>query len=111
MLGLSTRAQLEESVSPWKESSFKNGDDHKKIDRTWQQDDGVYPIKAKVVGYESSESIKTFYIRLHWRRRGIIYQHDPRHGDVLVKDFGLEHGNSVQTPVTMMQQKKRSQSR
>ena len=26
-----------------------------------------------------------------------LYQHDPRHVDVLVKDFGLEHGNSVQT--------------
>ena len=27
-------------------------------------------------------------------------QHDPRHDDVLVKDLGLEHGNSVQTPAT-----------
>ena len=26
-----------------------------------------------------------------------MYQHDPRHVDVLVKDLGLEHGNSVQT--------------
>ena len=38
--------------------------------------------------------------RLHWRKRGIVYQHDPRHVDVLVKDLGLEHGNSVQTPAT-----------
>ena len=29
-----------------------------------------------------------------------MYQHDPRHVDVLVKDLGLEHGNSVQTPAT-----------
>ena len=27
-----------------------------------------------------------------------MYQHDPRHVDVLVKGLGLEHGNSVQTP-------------
>ena len=27
-----------------------------------------------------------------------MYQHDPRHVDVLVKDLGLEHGNSVQKP-------------
>ena len=27
-----------------------------------------------------------------------MYHHDPRHVDVLVKDLGLEHGNSVQTP-------------
>ena len=29
-----------------------------------------------------------------------MYQHDPRYVDVLVKDLGLEHGNSVQTPAT-----------
>ena len=29
-----------------------------------------------------------------------MYQHDPRHVDALVKDLGLEHGNSVQTPAT-----------
>ena len=27
-----------------------------------------------------------------------MYQHGPRHVDVLLKDFGLEQGNSVQTP-------------
>ena len=31
---------------------------------------------------------------------GIVYQHDPRHVDVLVKDLGLEHGNLLQTPAT-----------
>ena len=58
----------------------------------------VYPIKAKVISYGSSKSIKTLNRRLHWGKRGIMYQHDPRHVDVLVKDLGLEHGNSVQTP-------------
>ena len=58
----------------------------------------VYPIKAKVISYRSSKSIKTLNRRLHWEERGIMYQHDPRHVDVLVKDLGLEHGNSVQTP-------------
>ena len=28
-------------------------------------------------------------------KRGIVYQYDPTHVDVLVKDLGLEHGNSV----------------
>ena len=36
--------------------------------------------------------------RLRWGERGVVYQHDPRHVDVLVKELGLEHGNSVQTP-------------
>ena len=57
-------------------------------------------IKAKVIGYGSSKSIKTLNRRLHWARRGIVYQYDPRHVDVLVKDLGLEHGNSVQTSNT-----------
>ena len=32
--------------------------------------------------------------------RGIVYQHDPRHVDVLVKELVLERGNSVQTPAS-----------
>ena len=38
--------------------------------------------------------------RLHRKMRGIVYQDDPRHVDMLVEDLGLEHGNSVQTPAT-----------
>ena len=60
----------------------------------------VYPIKAKIIGCGSPKSIKTLNRRLHWGKRGIVYQHDPRHVDVLVKDLGLEHGSSVQTPAT-----------
>ena len=58
------------------------------------------PSKAKIIGSGSPKSIKTFVWRLHWGKRGIVYQHDLRHVDVLVKDLGLEHGNSVQTPAT-----------
>ena len=60
----------------------------------------VYSIKAKIIGHESPKSIKTLNTRLHWEKRGIVYQHDPRHVDMDVKDLGLEHGNSVQTPAT-----------
>ena len=60
----------------------------------------VYSIKAKIVGHGSPKSIKTLNRRLHSGKRGFVYQHDPRHVDVLVKDLGLEHGNSVQTPAT-----------
>ena len=61
---------------------------------------GVYPIKTIFISYGSTESINSLNRRLHWEERGIVYQHDPRHVDVLVKDLGLEHGNSVQTPAT-----------
>ena len=58
----------------------------------------VYPTKAKIISFGSSQSIKTLNRRLHWGREGIVYQHDPRHIDVLVKELGLENGNTVQTP-------------
>ena len=32
-------------------------------------------------------------------RDRILYQHDPRHVDVLVETLGLENGNTVQTPM------------
>ena len=60
----------------------------------------VYPIKAKIISLGSPKSIKTLNRRLHWGKERIVYQHDPRHIDVLVKDLGLENGNSVQTPAT-----------
>ena len=59
---------------------------------------GVYPIKTKAISNGSRDSIKALNSRLHWRERKVMYQHDPRHVDMLVKDHGLEHGNSVQTP-------------
>ena len=58
----------------------------------------VYPTKAQIIIFGSSESIKTLNRRLHWGREGIVYQHDPRHVDVLVREFGLENGNTVHTP-------------
>ena len=61
---------------------------------------GVFPTDANIISYGSSGSIKALNRRLHWGRRGIVCQHDPRHVDMLVKDVGLEHGNSVQTPAT-----------
>ena len=60
----------------------------------------VYSIKAKIISYGSPKRIKTLNRRLHWTKREIVYQYDLRHVDVLVKDLGLEHGNSVQTPAT-----------
>ena len=60
---------------------------------------GCNPIKAKLIIYGSSESIKAFNRRLHWRKgEDWCLSTIPRHADVLVKDLGLEHGCSVQTP-------------
>ena len=62
--------------------------------------EGVYPIKAKIISHGSPGSIKAPNRRLHCGKRGIVYQHGPRHVDVLVKELGLERGNTVQTAAT-----------
>ena len=72
----------------------------KKLTEIGMKMTSAYPIKAKIIGCGSPKSIKTLNRRLRWGKRGIVYQNDPRHVDVLVKDLGLEHGNSVQTPAT-----------
>ena len=48
--------------------------------------------------FGSTERIKAFNRRLHWGKKGIVSQHDPRHVDVHVKDRGREQGTSVPTP-------------
>ena len=81
-------------------TTSRSSDQQKRLTRLENKMTGVYPMKAKLISYGSSESIKPLNRRLHWTMRGIVYQHHPRHVDVLVKDFGLGHGNSVQTPAT-----------
>ena len=61
----------------------------------------VYPIKGKIISYGSPKSIKTLNRRLHWGKRGIVYQDDPRHVDLLVKDLGIEHGRHWRQPDVM----------
>ena len=56
---------------------------------------GVHPSKTKIISNGSSESI----IALN-RMLRLASQHDPRHVDVPVKDLGIEHCDSVQTPAT-----------
>ena len=60
----------------------------------------VYPIKAKIISLGSPKSMKNVEQEVALGKGRIVYQHDPRHIDVLVKDLGLENGNSVQTPAT-----------
>ena len=43
--------------------------------------------------------MKALHRRRCWGETGTLYQHDPRHVDVLVESLGLENGNTVQTPI------------
>ena len=101
-LGLSWKNLFQED----RVSGLTHGDDFvltgptKKLVEFERKMTSVYPIKAKIIGFGSPKSIKTLNTRLHWGKRGIVYPHDPRHVDVRVKDLGLEHSNSVQTPAT-----------
>ena len=60
----------------------------------------LIPSKGRSSVMDRPKSIKTLNRRLHWGKRGIVYQDNPRHVDLLVKDLGIEHGNSVQTLAT-----------
>ena len=60
----------------------------------------VHSIIAKVIGHGSLKSVKTLNKRLRWREQGIVYQHDPRHIDVIVNESRLGRGNSARTPAT-----------
>ena len=52
----------------------------------------MYPLNANIIGAGSAKSIKALNGR-------IVYQHDPRHVEVLVECLGLGNGKTVQTPI------------
>ena len=45
------------------------------------------------------KGIKALIRRVCWRVTEILYQHDPRHVDVLVESLRFETGNTLQTPI------------
>ena len=57
-----------------------------------KQLESVYPIKASIIGAGSTQSIKALNRKTCWGETGTLYQHDPRHVDVLVVSQGLENG-------------------
>ena len=59
-----------------------------------KQLESVYPIKATVIGAGSAKRIKALNRRTRWGETGILYQHDPRHVDILIESLGLENGNA-----------------
>ena len=59
--------------------------------------ESVYPIKASIIGSGSAKSIKALSRRTCWGETALLYQHDPRHVDVLVESLERENGNTMQT--------------
>ena len=64
-----------------------------------KQMESVYPIKASIIWEVRQRVSKALTRRMCWGETGILYQHDPRHVDVLVESLALENGNTVQTPI------------
>ena len=64
-----------------------------------KQLESACPITASISGAASATCIKALNRRVCWGETGILYQHDPRHVDVLVESLGLENENIVQTPM------------
>ena len=64
-------------------SGFTHGDDFvltvptKKLMEFERKVTSVYPIKAKIISFGSPKSIKMLNRRLHWGKKGIMYQHAP----------------------------------
>ena len=55
-------------------------------------------MNASIIDAGSPRSIKPLNRRICSGEAGILYQHDPRHVDVLVESLVLENGTTVQIP-------------
>ena len=99
-MDVSSRTQLELVASRRESSSgMTHGDDFVLTGPTARPKEfeskmrGVFSHRSKIISHGSPESIKALNRRLHWGKRGIVCQHDPRHVDVLVKGLELERRN------------------
>ena len=61
-----------------------------------KQLESVYPTKASIIGARWAKNIKARNRRTRRGETGLVYQHDPRHVDVLVGSLGLENGITMQ---------------
>ena len=61
-----------------------------------------YEIKSEILGPEKccSDEIRILGRVLRWTRRGIEYEPDQRHAELMVKELGLEKAKPVKTPGT-----------
>ena len=61
---------------------------------------GKYKVKTEVLGGGRADKLEVRILNrvVQWRSEGIMLEADPRHIEVIVKDFGLERGNDAATP-------------
>ena len=61
-----------------------------------------YEMKTKMLGPDEahSQEVRVLNRVMAWGQAGIGYEADPRHVEIIIKDFGLEGCNPVSTPGT-----------
>ena len=76
-----------------KKSMYGTMDAASNWERDWQEHVKKWGfqlgLSSKNLFHHKENRVSGLNRRLHWGKEGIVYQHDPRHIDVLVKDLGL----------------------
>ena len=61
-----------------------------------------YEIKVEILGPEKGhkQEVRVLNRVLRWTAEGIAYEPDQRHGELVIKELGLEGGKAVTSPWT-----------
>ena len=60
-----------------------------------------FELTTETLGGEKGESKEVSFLgrRIRWKENGIEIEGDPKHAEILIKEWGLERGTKVETPV------------
>ena len=74
-------------------------DDLRWLQRKFQQQ---YEVKSKLLGPEDEhdcvQDVRVLNRLVSWTSNGIMYESDPRHAEIIIKEMGLSEAKGVQTP-------------
>ena len=60
----------------------------------------VYEVKREILGKGYLSEVKYLGRTLRWTEQGIEWEHDPKHSDLLIKEYGMEQCKMLRTPVS-----------
>ena len=88
--------------------TYIHGDDYvsvgKEQDLMWmkQEVEKRYKLKTQILGpgQHEEQQVRVLNRVLTWTKDGILYEADPRHVEILIKELGLTNAKSVCTPGT-----------
>ena len=59
----------------------------------------VYEVKREILGEGYLSEVKYLGRTIRWTTQGIEWEHDPKHSDLLMKEYGMERCKTLSTPV------------